>query len=314
MAPQLAAFLLMFWAAVQSNSSVPSTASKGVCSPPPKPAVTIPKRRTPAPPVPGVHYLGAVTMLVSLSDTGSICEVEVVKGIEAALDKQAVSVIRQQLFQPIRQDGKPVPGFMTIQRDFWRGDTSDTLVSLNADDSKGEVPPDARTFPAGDVPSLIAAGKVDGNRYWNEYFRLSFTAPGAALTAPSTVDEQGRHVRLVEAVAGAQKREDMYAISILADRLPNYPQLFSRSEYVATITGQLKREGAKTTRDSFRYVISGVEFVGSIMQESDGPSTSHFRGIFSTVMKGYFLSLDVAAASEERVLEIASSVDFKHDR
>jgi hypothetical protein len=309
MASQLATFLLMFWTAVQGSSSA---AIKGVCPPPPKPVVTAPKRGTPTPPVPSVHYLGAVTMLVSLSDTGSICEVEVVKGIEEALDKQAVSVIRQQPFQPIRQDGKPVPGFMTIQRDFWRGDKSDTLVSLNVDDSKGDVPPDAGTFPAADVPSLIAAGKVDGKKYWNEYFDLSFTAPGAVLTAPSTVDEQGRNVRLVDAVAGGQKREDMYTISILADRLPNYPQLFSRSEYVATLTAQLKGEGAKTARDNFRYVISGVEFVGSILQESDGPSTSHFRGIFSTVMKGYFLSLDVAAASEERVLEIASSVNFTH--
>jgi hypothetical protein len=253
-------------------------------------------------------------MLVSLNDKGHICEVEVVKGIEEALDKQAVSVIRQQPFQPIRQDRKPVPGFITIQRDFWRGDTSDTLVSLNADDSKGEVPPDAESFHAPDVPSLVAAGKVDGKRYWNEYFGLSFTAPGAALTVPSTVDEQGRNVRLVDAVADAQNREDTYTISILADRLPNYPQLLSRTEYVTTITAQLKREGAKTTRDNFQYVISGVEFVGTILQESDGPGTSHFRGIFSTVMKGYFLSLDVAATSEARVLEIASSIDLKYDR
>jgi Gram-negative bacterial TonB protein C-terminal len=313
MAPQLAAFLLMFWATVQGGSSVSGTGNKGSCPQPPKPAATITKRASPAPPVPGVHYLGAVIMLVSLSDTGSICEVEVVKGIDEAMDKQAVSAIRQQLFQPIGQDGKPIPGFMTIRRDFWRGDTSDTLVSLNADDSKGEVP-DAESFPAADVPSLIAAGKVDGKTYWNEYFGLSFSAPGATLTAPSTVDEQGRNVRLVDAVAGAHKREDMYTISILADRLPNYPQLLSRSEYVTTITAQLQREGAKTTRDNFQCVISGVEFVGSILQESDGPSASHFRGIFSTVMKGYFLSLDVAATSEERVLEIASSIDFKHDQ
>jgi hypothetical protein len=76
----------------------------------------------------------------------------------------------------------------------------------------------------------------------------------------------------------------------------------------------MRREGAKTTRDNFQYVISGAEFVGSILQESDGPTTSHFRGIFSTFMKGYFLSLDVAATSEERVLEIASSIDFKHNQ
>lgn len=192
--------------------------------------------------MPGVHYVGTVTVVVSLSDTGNVCAVEVVKGIADALDKQAVDAIRQQPFQPIRQDGKPIPGFMTIQRDFWRGDTSDILVSQNADASPDEISPDAKLVHPLDIASLIASGKVEGQRYWNQYFGVSFTAPRATFTAPSLVDDQGRNVRLVDAVAGAPKREDMYTISILADRLSNYPELKSRTEYVEGISGQLQRE------------------------------------------------------------------------
>ncbi|MGA6988000.1 MAG: energy transducer TonB [Terriglobales bacterium] len=269
------------------------------------------KRATPAPPMPGVHYVGVVTVVVSLSDTGSVCAVEVVKGIADALDKQAVDAIRQQPFQPIRLDGKPVPGFMTIQRDFWRGDTSNILVSQNADASPDEISSDAKLVHALDIASLIASGKVEGQRYWNQYFGVSFTAPRAVFTAPSVVDDQGRNVRLVDAVAGTGKREDMFTISILADRLSNYPELKSRAEYVEGISGRLQREGAKRNRDTFPYVISGVEFVATILQESDSSDMSHFRGIFSTVMKGYVLSLDIAAPSEDQVLKIASSVEFK---
>ena len=103
----------------------------------------------------------------------------------------------------------------------------------------------------------------------------------------------------------------MYTISILADRLSNYPTLKSRTEYVDGTSSQLEREGAKRSRDDFPYVISGVEFTGVMLRESDGPDLSHFRGIFSTVIKGYVLSLDIAATSEGQVLKTASSIEFK---
>jgi len=61
----------------------------------------------------------------------------------------------------------------------------------------------------------------------------------------------------------------------------------------------------------FPYVISGAEFTGAILKESDGPNLSHFRGIFSTVLKGYLLSLDIAATSEDKVLKTASSIEFE---
>ena len=235
-----------------------------------------------------------------------------VSGITEALDKQAVDAIRQQLFQPIRQSGKPVPGLMTIQRDFWRGDTSDILISQNADASPDEIPPDAKLFKALDVAALIASGKVEGEGYRNQYFGISFIAPGGTFTAPSVVEEQGRNVRLVEAIVSPLKREGRYTISILADPLSNYPTLKSRTEYVNGISGQLEREGAKKSRDAFPYVISGVEFTCAMLRESDGPDPSHFRGIFSTVMKGYASSLDIAAPSEDRVLKTASSIEIRH--
>jgi hypothetical protein len=236
----------------------------------------------------------------------------VAKGISEALDKQAVDAIRQQPFQPIRQDGKAVPGYMTIYRDFWRGDTSDLLISQNANANPDQIPADARLFKALDVPALAASGQVEGQKYRNRYFGISFAAPGAAFTAPSAIDDHGRNVRLVDAVVNAQNREGMYAISILADRLSNYPTLKSREEYVQGMKSQLEREGAKSSRGGvFPYMISGVEFTGAILRESDGPNLSHFRGIFSTVLKGYLVSLDIAATSEDKVLKTASAIEFK---
>jgi len=60
---------------------------KGVCPTEEKSSVETPRRRAPAPSFPGLHYVGTVTMRLSLSDTGYICGVEVVKGIQPELDK-----------------------------------------------------------------------------------------------------------------------------------------------------------------------------------------------------------------------------------
>src|SRR5207302_982822 len=113
---------------------------KGVCPTEENSSVEIPQRRAPAPPFPGLHYVGTVTMRLSLSDTGYICGVEVVKGIQPDLDKQAVNAIKGQIFQPILLEGKPIAGVMTIQRDFFRGDTSDTVFSENVDAASDDIP------------------------------------------------------------------------------------------------------------------------------------------------------------------------------
>jgi hypothetical protein len=51
--------------------------------------------------------------------------------------------------------------------------------------------------------------------------------------------------------------------------------------------------------------------VGAVFKIHDDSDASHFRAIFSTVMKGYLLSLDVTAAKEQQALTIASSIQFK---
>ena len=287
-------------------------ADQDTCPHTAKTPVSIPQRPVPKAPISGVHYVGTVTIMLALSDTGRICEISVIKGVkDESLNKEALDAIQGQIFQPIRDSGRPVPGVMVIQRNFWRGDTSDILVAENANASPDEITAEAKSFVPADIATLIASGKVKRDEYVNEYFGVSFTAPGASFTAPSTSDQHGRNVRLVDASASASKREDLFTISILADGLSNYPDLRSRSEYMDRVRTGLEREGAKSTRGNFPYNISNVEFVGTIVEESDGPGLSHKRGIFATVMKGYILSIDVAAPTETQVLRLISSIRFK---
>src|ERR1700730_3862083 len=120
--------ILAILSVAASGSSAADRNDKGVCPARSTSSVAIPERATSPPPIPDVHYLGTVTLLVSLSDTGYVCDVQLLKGIDEALDKQAFEAIQKEIFQPIRQNGKPIPGSMTIQREFWRGNTTDILM------------------------------------------------------------------------------------------------------------------------------------------------------------------------------------------
>ncbi len=199
---------------------------------------------------------------------------------------------------------------MVVQRNFWRGNTSDFLIAETANASSDEIAADARSFVAPDIAQVAATGKVQNDEYVNGYFGMSFTAPGASFTAPSGIDKEGRNARLVDAVSRSARREDLFTISAVADRLSNYPELKSRSDYVDMASTALEHEGAKKTRGDFPFVISGIEFTGTMFEESDGRGLSHYRGIFATAMKGFMLVLDIAAPTEDKVVKLASSMRF----
>ncbi len=315
MALRFATILLLTAVAVAAaqDAAIPGN-GKGTCPPPLKSSsVQASGRTVPSAPFAAVHYAGTVTMLISLSDTGYVCEVNVLKSTDPTLNEEATTAIRQQVFQPIQLDGKPIAGSMTIYRDFWRGDNSDFLMGENANASPDEIPSEMKEPPSTDISRALRAAVIDGTRYRNDYFGITFTADGADLATPPLSANRGSAIRLVEAVATNSTRSDRYALLISADPISKYPTIKLQSQYLGILSFASEREGAKKSRQDFPFIISGVQFAGSILKQPDGPNANHFIGLFTTTRKGYFLSFDITAATEQQVLKIASSVQFADD-
>ena len=280
---------------------------KGTCPAPDAPSAQISTHQVPAPPISGVHYAGTVSVLLSLSDTGYLCDVSIVEGMEPELDREAIGAIQQQVFQPMKIGDKAVAGSMLVFRDYWRGDNSDLLFGENANaaaDEVGSEPTDS------DLPSLLNAAKIDGSRYENSYFGVAFSADGADLSTPPLSANHALGVRLVDAVVTSPKRKEPYSISLSADPVSKYPTLKFVTDYLNILCYGPKRQGAHQLRDGFPFVLSGVQFMGAILRQPDGPNASHFVGLFTTARKGYFLSLNIMAGSEQQVLKIASFLKF----
>jgi Gram-negative bacterial TonB protein C-terminal len=302
----LALIILLVANAGAQDKPVPGN-GKGTCPAPDAPTAQISTRQVPAPPTASVHYAGTVTVLISLSDTGYLCDVSIVKGMEPALDREAIGAIQQQVFQPIKLGDKAVAGSMLVFRDYWRGDNSDLLFGENANAATDEL----RSEPTdSELPSLLSAAKIDGSRYENSYFGVAFSADGADLSTPPLSANRALGVRLVNAVAAGPKRNKWYSISLSADPTSKYPTLKFVTDYLNLLCYGQKQRGAHQLRDGFPFVVSGVQFMGAILKQSDTKKQPHFIGVFTTARKGYFFSLEVTAETEQEVLKAASSLQF----
>jgi len=162
-----------------------------------------------------------------------------------------------------------------------------------------------------DVASLIAAGKITGNQYQNDFLGLTFTAEGGHVKPGSVTNLAAGRARILEALSDSSAPESSYSFAILVDGAANYPQIKSPTQYVRSVRHALEREGLKTLREEFPVEISGLSFTGAIM-EVPGEQVPYFRGMYCTFSNGYIVSFDLTARKEEVIEKLASRlVKFK---
>lgn len=159
-----------------------------------------------------------------------------------------------------------------------------------------------------DISSVVASGKVQSDAYVNSYFGISLSAPKAHFTAPSLVNVEGRRARLVNIVYDSSQGAMNYTFGLMADSLENYPKDMPPSTYVRSVRHQLERDGLITDREEFPIVISGVPFTGAILKVPESANSGYYRGIYSTFLNGYVVSLEVQSGSEERLQQLLPTV------
>jgi Gram-negative bacterial TonB protein C-terminal len=117
MGMRLVAFMMFVSTAVLATAD-----SKGYCPPtPPKPNVVGTKTSAPqTPPTPDAQYAGTVMLMAVISDTGYVCDAQVIRGLDKETDKRPAGAVRQWHFQPSRKHGHTVPVVVTVEVNCWR--------------------------------------------------------------------------------------------------------------------------------------------------------------------------------------------------
>jgi len=161
--------------------------------------------------------------------------------------------------------------------------------------------------PKSEISSVVAAAKMNGDVYLNTYFGISLSAPKASFTAPELVNVAGRRARLLNAVYDSPQGAMNYTLGLMADSLENYPKGMSMAVYVRSVRHQLEKDGLITHREEFPVTISGIPFVGAVLKVPEKSTFGYYRGIYSTFLDGYVVSLEVQSGSEERLQQLLSS-------
>jgi hypothetical protein len=165
--------------------------------------------------------------------------------------------------------------------------------------------------PKSDLASVAAAGKVSGDVYQNSYFGISLSAPKAHWAVRGPISVEKRQARLIDAVydlGGPESGPDKnYTLALLVESLENFPKETSTELYVRRVRYRVEGDNVKTYREEFPLTISGIPFTGTVLTVSEGPNFGYYRGLYSTVLNGYFVTIEVQCGGEERLQKLMSA-------
>jgi hypothetical protein len=165
--------------------------------------------------------------------------------------------------------------------------------------------------PKRDVSSVAAAGKVNDGLYQNSYFGITLSAPKAHWSVRGPISVERRQGRLADAVydLGGQEHgpEENYTLALLVESLENFPKGTSTEVYVRNIRHRVESDNVKAYREEFPLTVSGIPFTGTVFRFFETANSGYYRGLYSTVLNGYFVTIEVQCGSEDRLQKLLSS-------
>jgi hypothetical protein len=151
------------------------------------------------------------------------------------------------------------------------------------------------------ISAVARSGSITGNRYTNSFFSLSAETPEATFTLNPTINAQADSARLVQVIGKPTDWDNTFTFAILADSLARYPQLQSSTQYVRSVRHILEKQGLPTVKEEFPIMIGGLPFTGTILEEHVDNGKKYYRGLYATFLRGYILSFDAEASSQDKV-------------
>ena len=170
----------------------------------------------------------------------------------------------------------------------------------------GPVVTQPQQKPTKDISAVYAEGKISGTEYKNEYFGLTLSAAPGQFTQGGFVSSEGKRARLVDVQNKSSNFGGRFEIAVLADSLAANPMEHSPEQYARSVRHQFEKQGMETEKAESPIGVSGLPFVHAILKVNEGGS-SHYRAIYTTFLNGYILSLDVSAATPEKIAQLVST-------
>ena len=166
-----------------------------------------------------------------------------------------------------------------------------------------------------DFSSMVAAGKVNGDIYQNSILGITLSAPKARWEVRGPISAARQQGRLIDAnyKLGVPERgpQENYTLGLLVESQSIYPKRTTLDRYVRTLRQRVEDDNVKLYREGIPLTIQGAPFVGTVFRFYEKATFGYYRGLYSTVLNGYFVTIEVQCGDEERlVTRLSHAVQF----
>jgi hypothetical protein len=161
-----------------------------------------------------------------------------------------------------------------------------------------------------DFSSMAAAGKVNGDIYQNSILGITLSAPKAHWDVRGPISAARRQGRLIDAVYDSRVPErgpqENYTLGLLVESQENFPKGATLEQYVRSLRQRVEDDNVKMYREAFPLTVQGVPFIGTVFRFYEKPTFGYYRGLYSTILNGYFVTIEVQCGGEERLEKLLS--------
>ncbi len=161
-----------------------------------------------------------------------------------------------------------------------------------------------------DFSSMAAAGKVNRDIYQNPVLGLTLSAPKARWEVRGPISAASRQGRLIDAVydSGVPERgpKENYTLGLLVEAQGNYPKGTTLEKYVGGLRQRVEDDKVRIYKERFPLTVQDVPFVGAVFRFYERPDSGYYRGLYATILNGYFVTIEVQCGEEERLQKLLS--------
>ena len=163
-----------------------------------------------------------------------------------------------------------------------------------------------------DFSSMAAAGKVNGDIYQNPILGITLSASKAHWEVRGPISAARGQGRLIDAVydSGVPERgpHENYTLGLLVESQENYPKGTTLDQYVRGLRQRVEDDNVKIHREAFPLAVQDVRFVGTEFRFFERADFGYYRGLYSTILNGYFVTFELQCGEEERLQKLLASV------
>lgn len=163
-----------------------------------------------------------------------------------------------------------------------------------------------------DFSSMAASGKVNGDIYQNSILGITLSAPKAHWEVRGAISDASGQGRLIDAVydSGVPERgpQENYTVSLLVESQGNLPKGTTLDRYVRRLRQRVEEDNVKIDREAFPLTVQDVRFVGTVFRFYERSDFGYYRGLYSTILNGYFVTIELQCGDEERLQRLLSAM------